>query len=337
MAFFRNKNILSLDGTTVNTYSVFYSQERDSYNKESNNLQKLKRQYSSSKFIIRIILSCKINHNRKQLYTKAKEWLSIMDNFFEKHSCKSTPADIDISRCLLSNKVSYPNKVRLQYYSFIFHEYISGYLLKKVTQKNIERYISKIDYLSIDFEAIAYCIEKENNKKLPQVYLTCGHRSCLRKKDLMFAARSLFYIESIERIEDIWDSDLIPAAISYIRLYVDLCFQSLIPYKSIEDSKTNKECHITGLRKQFIEEQIKIKSSNVSSLDGLEMLVTIYEWSCDAVHYGYLYIDCVTDWVMERIFSVLDKFLFVDNNTMKTDFESFVASHYPKLNYKVIW
>lgn len=109
-----------------------------------------------------------IRKARRLLYTKADNWLLIMDKYFESHSCKSIPTDIDISRCLLSNKGSYSNKVCLQYYSFIFHKYISEYLLKQITQNNIERYISKIDYLSIDFEAIAYCIEKENNKNFLQ-------------------------------------------------------------------------------------------------------------------------------------------------------------------------
>ena len=146
--------------------------------------------------------------------------------------------------------------------------------------------------------------------------------------DTMFAFKSLFYIETVSKIEDMWNSDLTTGSIMYIRLYVDEKLQEFIPYKALKNPTTGKVEEKTGVRRAYIEKEIKErKKGNPSILnDDGEIIYYIYKWSCDSVHYGDLGLDYLTDWIIMKVCGI--KGIFSSPATMKTSFEAFVASKY---------
>ena len=293
----------------------------------------------------------KINGVDRALFRLAEreEAFKATDSFYEKYTaflqfvsdyCHNVEVkgatDIDIARTLFGN--IQPSNVHLiKTVAFLMANYVDAYLLAKLNSTNAERFKSKIDYLGIDFEYLAFHIENTvYGKNLPPYYATSGRRHSLNSIDTMFAMKSLFYIETIDKIEDMWNSDLIAGSIMYLRLYIDEQLKKFIPYIKLENA-SGKEVKKSGVRREYLKSEIKKRMLGQPSnmLDDGEILVYAYEWSCDSVHYGALPLDCLTDWLIMKI-SQINK-LFNDELIMRTEFQSFVSAKYPKETLTVIW
>lgn len=270
---------------------------------------------------------------KKAPYKRALALLNVISQYCNNVAFKS-PTDLQIARALIS-KQSTSKKDSLCIFAYLMANYVDNYLLKHMVPSNARRFVSKITYLSIDFEWLAYLSENYiYNKNLPQIYLTSGRRSVLSSTDIMFSCRSLFYIETIPKIEDMWNSDLTPGAIMYLRLFVDEKLKTFIPYQSLRNTTTGKEEKKTGVRRDFLNEEIKKRKKGSCSIlnDDGEIMEYIYTWCCDSVHYGVLGLDYLTDWIIMKMCRI--KSIFVNPSSLKHDFESFVSSKY---NLSVEW
>lgn len=264
---------------------------------------------------------------KKAPYKRSVALLNVISQYCNKAAYKN-PTDLQIARAIISNHPA-SGKDILRIYAYLMANYVDNYLLKAITTSNVKRFKSKITYLSIDFENLSYLIENHlYGKKLPPIYYTSGRRGSISEMDIMFAFKSLFYIEMVPKIEDMWNSDLTPGAIMYLRLYVDNKLKTFIPYRSLKNTTTGKVVEKTGVRRAFIEEEIKKrKNGNPSILnDDGEIIDYIYTWCCNSVHYGDLGLDYLTDWIIMKVCKI--NTIFTTPASLKTSFESFVNSKY---------
>lgn len=274
-------------------------------------------------------------HAKDEYYNKYTAFLNVVSDYCNKVAIKGA-TDIEIARTLFGQQQSSQAKI-IKAIGYLIANYVDEYLLKKINANNAIRFKSKIDYLGIDFEYFAYASENEiYSKELPPIFLTSGRRHSLHSFDTMMAMKSLFYIETIEKIEDMWNSDLIAGSIMYLRLFIDEKLHQFMPYHHLENV-AGKVVAKTGVRREFLKSEIKKRLNGSSSilLDDGEILVYAYEWACDAVHYGALPLDCLTDWLIMKICPI--KKIFNDENAMKLEFQSFVESRYQKDTLTVCW
>lgn len=274
-------------------------------------------------------------HAKDEYYEKYTAFLKIVFGYCNKMAIKGV-SDLDISRTVFAS--SRPAQVQvIRTAAYMMANYVKNYLLKMITPANAQRFKFKMDYLAIDFEYLAYAAENEiYSKKLPSYCQTSGRRHMLTSFDTMMAMKSLFYIEIIEKIEDMWNSDLIAGSIMYLRLYIDEMLKQFIPYKSLLNN-AGKEVAKTGVRREFLKSEIKKRIQGLSSflMDDGEILVYAYEWSCNSVHYGALPLDCLTDWLIMKISQI--KQIFTDEAMMKAEFQIFVTTKYKKEALTVVW
>lgn len=262
-------------------------------------------------------------------------FLKVVSDYCNKIALKGA-SDIDIARIIFGP--NQPTQIQeIKTGAYLMANYVDAYLLSKITPANAERFKSKVDYLAIDFEYLAYAAENTiYSKKLPPYYQTSGRRHTLHSFDTMMAMKSLFYIETIDKIEDMWNSDLVAGSIMYLRLYIDELLKRFMPYGSLQNAN-GKDVNKTGVRREFLQSEIKKRMNGQPSvlLDDGEILVYAYEWACDAVHYGALPLDCLTDWLIMKISPI--KKIFTDESLMKSELQSFVTSRYPKDALTVCW
>lgn len=274
-------------------------------------------------------------HAKDDYYNKYTAFLKVVLDYCNKIALKGA-SDIDVARIIFGpNQPSQIQEIKTA--AFLMANYIDAYLLAKMTAANAERFRSKVDYLAIDFEYLAYAAENTvYSKNLPPYYKMSGRRHTLTSFDTMMAMKSLFYIETIDKIEDMWNSDLIAGSIMYLRLYIDELLKRFLPYSSLKNA-AGKEVNKTGVRREFLQSEIKKRMQGQTSvlLDDGEILVYAYEWCCDAVHYGALPLDCITDWLIMKICPI--KKIFNDENAMRTEFQLFVTSKYSKEPLTVNW
>lgn len=269
-------------------------------------------------------------------YTKAKALLTVILSYCKSIFPTIIPSEIEITRCLLTDNENMPYDVVLKNYAYVMADYTENYLLKNITPDNIERYKDKITYLAIDFEYFCYDVEKEcKGADLKPMHPTAGRRSCLSDNDIVFVAKSLFYIETVAKVEHMSNSDLPTVAISMLRLYIDRVLRGALPYKKIINTVKNKEIKRTGLRRLFLTQLYETQDAILKDADAVETIVLAYTWCCNAVHYGSLPYDFVTDWIIMHVIKVRSD-LFTDINLMKQKFEAFLVSEL-KTTISVDW
>lgn len=274
-------------------------------------------------------------HAADKYYEKYTAFLKVVSDYCNKVGATGA-TDIDIARTLFGNTQPSNDKF-IKAVAFLMASFTDAYLLKAITVQNAKRFKSKVDYLGIDFEYLAYAAENEiYSKHLPPIYATSGRRHTLHSFDTMMTMKSLFYIETIDNIEDMWNSDLIAGSIMCLRLYIDELLKQFMPYKHLTNA-TGKKVYKTGVRRGFLKSEIKKRMQGQPSvlLDAGEILVYAYEWSCDTVHYGALPLDCLTDWFIMKVCPI--KQIFTDNAQMRTELQSFVTADYRKDNLTVVW
>lgn len=260
-------------------------------------------------------------------YKRSLALLTKISQFCNKAAYKS-PSDLQVALALISDNPT-SQKDTLRIFAYVMANYVDNYLVKAMNPSNARRFISKITYLAIDFEIIAYWIEtKVYGKRLPVLYRTSVRRGALSSTDTMFAFKSLFYIETVPKIENLWNSDLTAGTIMYLRLYVDEKFKEFIPYQFLKNPSTGKEVKKTGVRRKFIEEEIKKRKNGLASIlnDDGEILNYIYTWSCDSVHFGHLGLDYLTDWIIMKVCRI--RSIFNSPASIKHLFDSFVMTNY---------
>lgn len=262
---------------------------------------------------------------KKRFFNKATSLLSYVSSFCKRTYAGHIPSQSDIVKHMLEGQPTSDRKIVICA-AYLMGEYVDSYLIPQMTKDNYSRFKQKIDYLTINFERLAYFAERDVfNHTLYPWHPTSGFgRNCLSQIDIRFAANSLLYIETVKDIKDMWNSDLVPGALMYLRLYIDNIFKSQVPYQKILDT-TNAPINRTGIRRDFIQKQVNLNSPNLRSVDDALLLVGAYSWCCDAVHYGALEDEYLASWVLDKILRITQ--IFNDIPKMRCAFEVYVKKN----------
>lgn len=268
-------------------------------------------------------------------YYKAMSLLTVLQQYCNLIIPTAKPSDMEITRSLIGDNSNMPYSVVLQNCAIAMKEYIEEYMFKSINQENVERYKDKITYLAIDFEYFCYDAEREcKGVNLKHMWATAGRRSCLSDFDIKMTLKSLFYLETVEKVEHIQNSDMHTVAIAMLRLYIDRILHNVLPYKKITNTNNGKEVKRTGLRREFLKELYESGDAVLSNPDYAETLVLAYSWCCDAVHYGALPYEFITDWTIMHVID--QKELFNDKAAMKSRFDVFLTNKI-RANGRVDW
>lgn len=270
-----------------------------------------------------------------QNFDKAMSLLTMIQQYCNSIIPAVNPSDIEITRSLIGDNSNIPYIKVLQNCAIAMKEYVEEYMLKKLNHDNVERYKDKITYLAIDFEY--FCYEAEcacKGANLKPMRPTAGRRSCLSDFNIIMTLKSLFYLETVEKVEDIPNSDMHTVAIAMLRLYIDRVLRNVLPYKKITNTNNGKEVKKTGLRRDFLKELYERGDAVLASPDYAETLVLAYTWCCDAVHYGALPYEFITDWTVMHV--IKQTKLFNDTDAMKSKFDAYLTNKI-RANCTVEW
>ena len=268
-------------------------------------------------------------------YEKTMSLLTLIQQYCNTIIPTAKPSDIDITRSLIGDNCNIPYNVVLQNCAIAMKEYIEEYMLKQLNKDNVKRYKDKITYLAIDFEYFCYEAEREcKGVKLKPMKATAGRHSRLSDFDIKMTLKSLFYLETVERVEHIQNSDMHTVAIAMLRLYIDRVLLNVLPYRKITNINNGKEVKRTGLRREFLKELYESGDAVLSNPDYAETLVLAYSWCCDAVHYGALPYEFITDWTIMHV--IKQEKLFNDTEAMKSRFNAFLTTK-TRTNCNVDW
>lgn len=235
----------------------------------------------------------------------------------------------------------------------ISREYVE-YLIPKITQKNIQVYEHTILSLQTDLEWLIANYEVNVKKSTQKISLNSGRRKNLSPTDIFSALRTVFFIEEIEKIEDLYLRDLKPIAMFQIRQLIEIFGRNIIGYYAItkNDLPVKK---FTQIAWDFIQEENNKNNSRITFPFNVDTIIAINAWSNDFVHTTFLHNSYIQYFALKAI-NVLfyskssgikiytnattQKFDISDikieqYNSLKIDFENYLISRMPEI--KVEW
>jgi len=233
---------------------------------------------------------------------------------------------------------------------YISKEYVE-YLKTKITETNIHKYEHTITGLEIDLEWLIASYEVQYKKTTDKISLNSGRRKNLSPTDIYSAARTLFFIEEFDNIEDLYLRDLKPAVMFQIRQLLEMFGKNLLGYYSISDKDGNGVKKFTQIAWDFIKTEIKKPNSRIEFPFDIHMILSINNWSNSFVHTTYLYNSYMQFFALKTInvlFYSKSKGIKIytglsirkfdcadikikDYNSLKTDFENTLKSRLPDI------
>lgn len=263
-----------------------------------------------------------------------------------------TYADKQISECVFRPTFKSENqwKEYLLKSIYISKEYVE-YLKTKTTETNIHKYDHTITGLEIDLEWLIASFEVHYKKTTDKISLNSGRRKNLSPTDIYSAARTLFFIEEFDNIEDLYLRDLKPAVMFQIRQLLEIFGKNLLGYYSINDKNGNSVKKFTQIAWDFIKEEIKKPNPRIEFPFDVHMILSINSWSNSFVHTTYLYSSYIQFFALKTINVLfasktkgikiytgrsLSKFDCADikiksYNSLKADFEDTLKSRLPDI------
>lgn len=263
-----------------------------------------------------------------------------------------TYADKQISECVFRPAFKSENqwKEYLLKSIYISKEYVE-YLKTKTTETNIHKYNHTITGLKIDLELLIASFEVQYKKTTDKIFLNSGRRKNLSPTDIYSAARTLFFIEEFDNIEDLYLRDLKPVVMFQIRQLLEIFGKNLLGYYSINDKNGNSVKKFTQIAWDFIKEEIKKPDPRIEFPFDIHMILSINSWSNSFVHTTYLYSSYIQFFALKtinvlfasktkgiKIYTgrILSKFDCTDikiksYNSLKTDFENTLKSRLPDI------
>ncbi|MDN5213869.1 hypothetical protein QQ020_17475 [Fulvivirgaceae bacterium BMA12] len=231
------------------------------------------------------------------------------------------------------------------------------YLRDKVSTKNISAFEHTLIDLEIDLEWLITHFEVQYKKSTSKLSLNSGRRRNLSPTDIYSAARTLFHVEELTKIEDLYLRDLKPNVMFQIRQLLEVFGRELIGYHSIEDKDGNPIKKFTQISWGFIKEEVKKTNSRIQFPFDVNIILLINKWSNSFVHTTYLYSSYVQFFVLKTIGilfasktkgiqtytgKVVQKFNCADikisqYNSLKTDFENYLSSRMSDITVTVQW
>lgn len=261
-------------------------------------------------------------------------------------------ADKQISECVFRPTFKSENqwKEYLLKSIYISKEYVE-YLKSKISETTIHRYDHTITGLEIDLEWLIASFEVQYKKTTDKISLNSGRRKNLSPTDIYSAARTLFFIEEFDNVEDLYLRDLKPAVMFQIRQLLEIFGKNLLGYYSISDKDGNSVKKFTQIAWDFIKEEIKKPNPRIEFPFDVHMILSINSWSNSFVHTTYLYSSYIQFFALKTInvlFASKSKGIKIytgrslrkfdcadikikDYNSLKTDFENTLKSRLPDI------
>lgn len=228
---------------------------------------------------------------------------------------------------------------------YISKEYLE-YLKSKINETNIQKYEHTITGLGIDIEWLIANIEIHCKKRVDEISLNSGRRKNLSPTDIYSAAKTLFFIEEYDNIEDLYLRDLKPTVMFQIRQLLEIFGKNLLGYNSICDKDGNTIKKFTQIAWDYIKEEIKKPNSRIEFPFEINMILAINNWSNTFVHTTYIYNSYIQFFALKTIrllfasttngikiynghkvskFNIAD-IKITNYNSLKTDFENSLKS-----------
>lgn len=183
---------------------------------------------------------------------------------------------------------------------YISKEYVE-YLKSKITETNIHKYDHTITSIEIDLEWLIASYEVQYKKTTDKISLNSGRRKNLSPTDIYSAARTLFFIEEFDNIEDLYLRDLKPAVMFQIRQLLEIFGKNLLGYYSISDKDGNDVKKFTQIAWNFIKDEMKKPNSRIEFPFDIHMILSINSWSNSFVHTTYIYSSYIQFFALKTI------------------------------------
>jgi hypothetical protein len=183
---------------------------------------------------------------------------------------------------------------------YISKEYVE-YLNSKVLEKDIHKYNHTLISLETDLEWLIASFEVTYKNTVTKISLNSGRRKNLSPTDIYSAARTLFYIEEFDNIEDLYLRDLKPAVMFQIRQLLEVFGKNIIGYHSILDKDGNSVKKFTQIAWDFIKEEIKKSDSKIDFPFDVHMIIAINGWTNSFVHTTHIYSSYIQFWALKTI------------------------------------
>lgn len=230
-------------------------------------------------------------------------------------------------------------------------EYIK-YLKNVVTDKNVCKFKDSIIDVFIDYEWLIMNIElyyKELSDDGDSVQLATGSRKNMNTMDMLNSLRQIYYIETLDKITDLYLRDLKPLMIFQIRQLLELLGKNIIGYDRITDEGGIEIKKFTQVSWDFIKKESGKKVWLITFPCQLSSIDKINNWANSFVHTTYFYNCYVRHFAIMlinqlfippekhvKIYSGKDSFslLFGDiriqsYKIMRADFEEFIKEKMP--------
>ena len=284
---------------------------------------------------------------RKKYFESTVAFFDWYIDYVSKFLKSKTYSDKQISECVF--RKTYKSESEWKEY-LLKSVYISKlyveYLRTKILETNIHTYHHTIISLEIDLEWLIASFEVQYKKKADNISLNSGRRKNLSPTDIYSAARTLFYIEEFDNIEDLYLRDLKPVVMFQIRQLLEIFGKNLIGYISINDKDGNAIKKFTQIAWDFICEEVKKPNTRIQFPFDVHMILSINSWSNSFVHTTYIYSSYIQFYALKIIgvlFSSKTKGIKIYNgrtvskfdiadikitnyNSLKTDFETMLRS-----------
>lgn len=183
---------------------------------------------------------------------------------------------------------------------YISKQYVE-YLNSKVLEKDIHKYSHSLSSLETDLEWLIASFEVRCKKTVTKISLNSGRRKNLSPTDIYSAARTLFYIEEFDNIEDLYLRDLKPAVMFQIRQLLEIFGKNIIGYYSILDKDGNSVKKFTQIAWDFIKEEIKKSDSKIEFPFDVHMILAINNWTNSFVHTTHIHSSYIQFFALKTI------------------------------------
>jgi hypothetical protein len=176
----------------------------------------------------------------------------------------------------------------LQAHLFLSKEYIK-YLQDNVTPVNIITYNDAISSLLVDLEWVIASVEVHFKKHTQSIKLNSWRRKNLSPLDIYLAAKTLFFIENSDNIEQLPLRDLKPLVMFQIRQLLEVFGKNMIGYYAINNSNGNTVKKFTQVAWTFIQKEINNSNSRIEFPFDPHLIIQINKWSNSFIHTTHLY------------------------------------------------
>ena len=240
---------------------------------------------------------------------------------------------------------------------FIAKQYLNDLVLK-VNPANIEKYNDSFNTIRIDFEVLISDIEVNLVKSSKKIKLHSWRKHWKDTSDIYSLARSLFHVEDLTNLEDLYFFDLKPYSIFAIRQLIEMYGKDILGYVTVLDSNGSFSKKHLYSAWAFIKEDLNKANPRISVPFDIEIILKIEKWSNRFVHTSF-YPDCFIIWkalqMLKPLFTMPSTPIVIYDGTRKhrtflpeikiKKYSTLKASYTKHVNkgakvkgqYKVIW